>query len=111
MTTTDTTKPAKRIRKTARVAPVGTPVLPTEPYQAAGKGEEARSKTALVLELLQQPAGGCLDELVAATGWLPHTTRAALTGLRKKGHAIVSEKVDGARRYRVVNASETGAAQ
>jgi hypothetical protein len=26
-----------------------------------------------------------LGELVEATGWLPHTTRAALTGLRKKG--------------------------
>ena len=27
-------------------------------------------------------------ELVAATGWLPHTTRAALTGLRKRGYAV-----------------------
>ena len=26
--------------------------------------------------------------LVAATGWLPHTTRAALTGLRKRGYAV-----------------------
>ena len=29
-----------------------------------------------------------LAELVAATGWLPHTTRAALTGLRKRGYAV-----------------------
>lgn len=27
-------------------------------------------------------------EMIAATGWLPHTTRAVLMGLRKKGHAI-----------------------
>ena len=26
--------------------------------------------------------------MMDATGWLPHTTRAVLTGLRKKGHLI-----------------------
>ena len=40
--------------------------------------------------------------MIAATGWLPHTTRAALTGLRKKGYAIDSDKVDGIRTYRAV---------
>jgi hypothetical protein len=40
--------------------------------------------------------------MVAATCWLPHTTRAALTGLRKKGYAIDSDKVDGVRTYRAV---------
>ena len=53
------------------------------------------SKTELVLGLLQRPEGASLDELVAATGWLPHTTRAALTGLRKKNHIIAKNKVDG----------------
>jgi hypothetical protein len=46
------------------------------------------SKQALVLEMLAKPDGATLDALVAATGWLPHTTRAALTGLRKRGYAI-----------------------
>jgi hypothetical protein len=32
--------------------------------------------------------GATLDELIKATDWLPHTTRAALTGLRKRGYAI-----------------------
>jgi hypothetical protein len=32
--------------------------------------------------------GATLAALVKATGWLPHTTRAALTGLRKKGFGI-----------------------
>ena len=50
------------------------------------------SKTADVLALLRRAEGATLDELVAATGWLPHTTRAALTGLRKKGHAITRGK-------------------
>ena len=32
--------------------------------------------------------GATLDALVNATGWLPHTTRAVLTGLRKRGFEI-----------------------
>ena len=46
------------------------------------------TKVAEVIALLQRGDGATLAELVAATGWLPHTTRAALTGLRKRGHAI-----------------------
>jgi hypothetical protein len=38
---------------------------------------------------------------MAATGWLPHTTRAALTGLRKKGHVIEKTKRDDATCYRI----------
>ena len=36
-------------------------------------------------------------ELVAATGWLPHTTRAALTGLRKRGYAVGIDRADKVR--------------
>jgi hypothetical protein len=40
--------------------------------------------------------------MVEATGWLPHTTRAALTGLRKKGYAIQKSKnPDGVTVYRL----------
>ena len=44
------------------------------------------TKVAEVIALLQRGDGATLAELVAATGWLPHTTRAALTGLRKRGY-------------------------
>ncbi|MCW2349165.1 DUF3489 domain-containing protein [Sphingobium sp. B12D2B] len=60
------------------------------------------SKTALVLDLLRREGGASIDELIAATGWLPHTTRAALTGLRKKGHAVVRDKIDGATCYLIM---------
>ena len=53
------------------------------------------------MAMLTGPDGASLDQLAAATGWLPHTTRAALTGLRKSGKFIESEKVDGVRRYRI----------
>ncbi|BAI97474.1 hypothetical protein Sj15T_19080 [Sphingobium sp. TA15] len=52
----------------------------------------AHSKSALVLKMLRRESGATLDELISATNWLPHTTRAALTGLRKKGHAIDRRK-------------------
>lgn len=46
------------------------------------------TKASIILDLLRREQGATLSELVAATGWLPHTTRAALTGLRKKGHVL-----------------------
>ena len=55
------------------------------------------TKIAQVIELLQRGDGATLDELVAATGWLPHTTRAALTGLRKRGYAVGIDRADKAR--------------
>lgn len=63
------------------------------------------TKRALVLDMLQREQGATLDELVQATGWLAHTTRAALTGLRKKGFAILREKADGISRYRIAGAA------
>ena len=55
------------------------------------------TKIARVIELLQRGDGATLAELVAATGWLPHTTRAALTGLRKRGYAVGIDRTDKAR--------------
>jgi hypothetical protein len=49
---------------------------------------KAVSKSAQVLALLGRSEGATLEELISATGCLPHTTRAALTGLRKRGHEI-----------------------
>lgn len=46
------------------------------------------TKLAIVIGLLEQAAGASITDLTAATGWLPHTTRAALTGLRKRGYEI-----------------------
>ena len=60
------------------------------------------SKVELVFGLMKRPEGATIAQLVAATGWLPHTTRAALTGLKKKGHVVTSEKLEGEGRvYRV----------
>jgi hypothetical protein len=47
------------------------------------------SKLALVIEVLRRADGATIIDLTQATGWLPHTTRAALTGLRKRGYAVI----------------------
>jgi hypothetical protein len=55
------------------------------------------SKLAAVVTLLKRQGGVTIDELANATGWLPHTTRAALTGLRKRGMCIERIKVSNQR--------------
>lgn len=62
------------------------------------------TKTKMVIDLLWREQGATIGELIAATGWLPHTTRAALTGLRKKGHVIAKGKRDDATCYTIVEA-------
>jgi hypothetical protein len=73
---------------------------------AAANGEHAParapvfrdgSKRALVVALLGRGQGASLDELVQATGWLPHTTRAALTGLRQRGFVLTRDKAEDGR--------------
>ena len=51
------------------------------------------SKLALVIEHLQRANGATIIDLTQATGWRPHTTRAALTGLRKRGYAVIRERI------------------
>ena len=50
------------------------------------------SKRARALTLLRRDDGASLTELIAATGWLPHSTRTALSGLRKQGHVLTKTK-------------------
>lgn len=52
------------------------------------------SKGAALLSLLQRPEGASLDEMIERTGWQGHTVRAAMTGLRKKGH-VISKRTSG----------------
>ena len=46
------------------------------------------SKLDRLLGMVSTDKGATLDELIGATGWLPHTARAALTGLRKRGYDV-----------------------
>jgi hypothetical protein len=63
------------------------------------------TKRNLLIEMLKREGGATLDQMIEATGWLPHTTRAAMTGLRKAGMTLDSEKLEGVRHYRIVEAN------
>jgi hypothetical protein len=55
------------------------------------------TKIARVIELLERNQGAKLEELIACTGWLPHTARAALTGLRHRGYDVCLERGENGR--------------
>ena len=65
-----------------------------EPGPSAPRGG---SKLARVIGLLERDPGATIAELIAATGWLAHTTRAALTALRKRGYAVAIDRSDDKR--------------
>ncbi|MGG5821270.1 DUF3489 domain-containing protein [Falsiroseomonas sp. HW251] len=84
---------------------------------AAAEGEPAaehgsqdpppRRPTGKLGELLQAvstEAGATLAEITMLTGWLPHTARAAVTGLRKRGFDVALIQQDGRKAYRVTSA-------
>ncbi len=60
------------------------------------------AKQQLVVNLLKQDCGATLKEIATLANWLPHSTRAFLTGLKKKGYVIESDKIEGIRRYRIM---------
>ena len=66
------------------------------PAPKARKPREG-TKQAQLIAMLRTPEGATIDEIVAATGWQPHTVRGAFAGALKKklGLEVTSEKVDG----------------
>ncbi len=53
---------------------------------------KAESKAQLIERLLKGRNGATLADLTEATSWQPHTCRAFLTGLRRKGKILVRDK-------------------
>lgn len=68
---------------------------PSEPLRWEARHPREGSKQALVVQLLSRFEGATLPNLIEATAWLPHTMRAALTGLRKRGFAIERATLEG----------------
>ena len=75
----------------------------------AGKAAPRKgSKLASVMALLCRPEGATIGVLTKATGWLPHTTRAAITGVRKRGYSVVLDRRgEGASVYRISDPQES----
>ncbi len=67
------------------------------------------SKSTAIQRLLNRKSGATLASLQKATGWQPHSVRAALSTLRKAGYTIdkLPTKTDGgAVVYRITAAPE-----
>jgi hypothetical protein len=68
------------------------------------------TKQQIVVDLLKRPEGASTQELVDATGWLPHTVRAVISGINNgrsgkreiQRHPIESVRKDGATVYRII---------
>ena len=94
---------------TPAVEPQAATVAPNsaKPGKQAQVTQEApqareRSKTAQILELIQQPEGATLAAIMEATGWQPHSVRGFVSGTlgKKMGIKIQSAKrEDGHRVY------------
>lgn len=66
------------------------------------------TKTALLIQMLSEPKGATLDELVKKIGWQPHSIRGAISGTVKKklGHTVTSKTEENRGRvYRIAKGS------
>lgn len=63
--------------------------------------KKATTKAAMVTRILSREKGATLLEMSKATGWQPHSCRAFLTGLRKKGDILKEQRSDGQLTYRI----------
>ncbi|WP_338467634.1 DUF3489 domain-containing protein [Novosphingobium sp. ZN18A2] len=107
MSDTTKTKPvSRRPRRMAREPEGAATNQASAPQSSTATSEPSarpQTKAASVEALLAHTGGTTLDAMCEATGWLPHTCRAFLTGLRKKGKTIKREKhEDGTSIYRMV---------
>src|SRR4051812_16145975 len=84
----------RRSRKSTAVQPHG---------ETAGKASKPVSKRDQLAALLVRDQGATIAQMQQVSGWLPYTVRAALSGLKKLGYAIDSDKLDGVRTYRAVS--------
>ena len=66
----------------------------------------AAPKSEQLVALLARGEGATIAEITAAMNLLPHSARAALTGLRNKGHPVIKSTREGATCYSLESASK-----
>jgi biotin operon repressor len=54
--------------------------------------DRGRAQSAVLIGMLERPDGASVAELGQRLGWLPHTVRAAITGLRHAGREVARSK-------------------
>ena len=96
---TSQTKTRRRPKPAEAAPPMPVPTPEVPPATPPRKPE-------LIRTLLSAPGGAAMDQLIAATGWQAHSIRAAMTGLRKQGHAIQRATMDGGTRYLILTTAK-----
>ena len=75
----------------------------------SGGEPPASTKRAQLIGMLKRPEGASVVEIGQRLGWLPHTVRAAITGLRKGGRKVTRSKDANDRSvYRLVTVKTAG---
>jgi len=79
--------------------------VPVRAGELAGKARtqvRTGTKQEVLIAMMQKPRGATLAEMCTKTSWQPHSIRAALTGLRKRGLAVTrGENNAGVTIYRI----------
>ncbi len=71
------------------------------------KATKGATKAATVRRLLVLEGGATLEEMIAATGWRPHSCRAFMSGVRKSGDAVIKlERTDGITAWHIAEQAE-----
>ena len=70
------------------------------------------TKKAQLIQILSRKAGADIVTISDKFGWLPHTTRSALSGLRKAGFELTTVKAENGKpsHYRITAAPSADAA-
>lgn len=93
-------------REISKQNPRGERVLPApkSSRQEASRPALPQAKGARIVALLVRPSGATLAEIIAATGWQPHTVRGFISAqIRKRmGYDVQSIERTGMRVYRIL---------
>ena len=80
----DPASQSDRIAESVNLATAREPSALTDP--------RASTKRAMLIGMLERPEGASVAEIGQRLGWLPHTVRAAFTGLRHAGREVTRSK-------------------
>jgi Protein of unknown function (DUF3489) len=108
-------------RKRLVITPAGLEAIGVETGKAAGPAPASEAaarpaapveipsarpggKMGVLLDAVSRPEGATLEDLTTASGWLPHTTRAAITRLRQRGYDVRLATMGSRKAYHLVPA-------